>query len=146
MLPGGVVFPRQIGVLDGLGGELAVFTGDGQHLVAGALDGVDLVAVDVPGAHGQHALMGTQDGIDDGGVGLGAAHQEVYGGVRRGAGLADLFGGGGAVGVFAVAKGLVHVGLRQPLQNGGMGAFQIVAVKTDHGICLLVFSVSTPLY
>ena len=134
MLPREVVLPGQIGVLDALGGQFAVFTGDGQHLVAGALDGVDLVAVDVAGGDGQNTLVGTQNGINDGGIGLGAAHQKVHGGVGGAADLADLFGGGGAVGILTVADGLVHIGVQQLLQDGGMGAFQIVTVKTNHKI------------
>ena len=82
-------------------------------------------------------LMGTQEGINHGGVGLGAAHQEVHGGVGSAADLADLFGGSGAVGIFAVANGLVHIGFQHFLQDGGMGALQIVTVKTDHSDCLL---------
>ena len=128
----GIIVPDAIGLLQPPGGELAVFPGDGQHLMAGALDGAGFVAVDVAGVYGKNALPGPQQGIDHGGIGLRSANHEMHARAGQAAGGADFIGRGGAVGVGAIAQRLVQIGLLQPLQNGGMSPLQIIAVKTDH--------------
>ena len=84
------------------------------------------------GGRGQHALPALQHGGNDDGVGLGAAGDEGYVGVRAGAGGADLLPRTGAVGVGAVAGHLFKVGLGQLLQDGGMGTLAVVIFKVQH--------------
>ena len=91
-----------------------------------------LMHVDMPGGGAQHALMGTQDGGDHRHIGLGAAHQKMHGGLRGLAGRADQRPGALAVGVLAVAGGLLHIGAGQRLQDRRMRALHIITVKTDH--------------
>ena len=136
LIVGAEVMPIVI-VLHLLGGDLAVVGGQGQHLVAGGLDGAGLVAVDVAAGGGEDALIGPQNGGDHRGVGQRTAHQEVNVGVRGLAGCLDLFPCGGAVLILAVAHGLDHVGLVELCHQGGVCALQIIAVEVDHLILLL---------
>ena len=116
----------------GVGGELPVLPGQGDHLVAGELDGPGLVDADMAGVRGDHALPAIEQGGDGHGVGLGAAHQEIH--VRPGlpAGGADLLPGGGAEAILPVAGLGNEIGFSQTLQDPGMGALGIVAQKVQH--------------
>ena len=105
--------------------------------MAGGLDGPRLMDVDVPGLGAQGPLVGPQQGGDHRLVGLGAPHQEGH--LRLGslAGLQNQLPGVAAVLVHPVTRGLLQVGLGQPLQNAGMGSLAVVALKSNHGFSLL---------
>ena len=121
-----------------LGGvQLAVVLRQGNHLVAGVLDGTGFMTGYMAGGSSHHALPPLQHGRDDDGVALGAAGDELHIGLRAGAGGADLLPGAGAVGVGAVAGDLFKVGLGQLLQNGGMCTLAVVVFKIQHGKTLL---------
>ena len=132
MLIVGVEVVPVIVILHLLGGNLAVVRGQGQHLVAGGLNGAGFVTVDMAAGSGENALVGPENGGDHRGIGQCAAYQEMHIGLRGPAGRLDLFPGGGAVFILAIAHGLLHIGLQQALHNGGMCALQIVAVEIDH--------------
>ena len=117
---------------DLFGGDLAVISGEGDDLVAGGFNGAGFMAVDVAGNGGQYALPGTQDRCDYSGIGLGAAYQKMYIGVRRMTRRLDLLPGRSTDLILAVANGLHHVGFHQALHNRTMRAFQIITVKVDH--------------
>ena len=133
MLGGFIVLVPFYIVGDLLGRDLAVISGEGDDLVAGGFNGAGFMAVDVAGDGRQHALPGTQDGCDHSGIGLGAAYQKMYIGVRRMTCRLDLLPGRSTDLILAVANGLHHVGFHQALHNRAMCAFQIITVKIDHG-------------
>ena len=112
-----------------VGGQLAVPSGQGQHLVARGLDGPRLVYVDVARIGADGALMPAQQRVDDRRVGLRAADEEVYGRFGLAAGLADAFAGRAAVVVRAVARRLFQIGCPQAVDDFGAGALHIVAVE-----------------
>ena len=101
-------------------------------LVAVLLDGPGLVDADVAAGGGEHRLVGTQEGGDGGLVHLGAAHQEVYGGSRRGAEVPDGLRRRLAVGVQSVARRQVHVGPGQSLQHRRVGPIAVVVAEVEH--------------
>ena len=101
--------------LDHGGGELPVGAGDGDDLVARALDGPGFVDVDVARVGGDHRLIGLQHGLNHQQVCLGAPHQEVDVRVRRGAEGADEVPRFLAEGVQAVAPGLLKIGFGEGL-------------------------------
>ena len=76
--------------------------------------------------------MGAQHGVNDDLVGLGAAGDEKHIGIRTSAGGTDLFLGGVAVAVLAIAGELFKIGFQQVLQNGLVGAFGVVTFKRQH--------------
>ena len=79
--------------------------------MAAGLDGARLMDVDVPGLGTQRPLVGPQDGGNHGGVGLGPPHQEFHRRLRGPAGLADQVSGVVTVGVHAIARRLLQIGL-----------------------------------
>ena len=121
-----------------LGGvQLAVVLRQGDHLVAGVLDGTGFMTGYMAGGSSHYALPPLQHGCDDDGVALCAAGDELHIGLRAGAGGADLLPGAGAVGVGAVAGDFFKVGLGQLLQNGGVCTLAVVVFKIQHGKTLL---------
>ena len=116
----------------GFGGHLAVYGRDGEHLVAGILHGSGLVDGDMARIRGHRPLMGPQDGGDYRAVGLGAAHQEVHRGLWYGAEFSDALRRQAAEGVLPVAGRLDLVGPGDARQHGRVGAFHVIAVKSDH--------------
>ena len=116
-----------------LGGrDLAVRSGNGDHLVSGRFDGAAFVHVDVPGIGADGGLMRAQRRGDHHEVGLRAADEEVHGRLRRVAGGADQRGGAFAVRVFSVAGRLLHVGSDEGFEDGEMASLAVIAVETDH--------------
>ena len=61
-------------------------------------------------------LVGPQDGGNHRGVGLSAPHQKLHRRLRGLAGLADQVSGTATVGVHAIARRLLQIGLGQDLQ------------------------------
>lgn len=100
----------------------------------GVLNGAGFVHVNVSGVSGQYPLIGAQRVGNDGGVALCASDKKVYGGVRIADGAADGLSCFFAVRVFPVAYGLFHIGFHKALENPGMCAFVVVALKLYH-IC-----------
>ena len=132
MLMGGVP-PVGLTVLTNLmGGDFPLLGGQGKHLVAAGLDGSRLVDVDVPRLGTQRSLVGAQDGGNHRGVGLSAPHQKLHRRLRGLAGLADQVPGMVTVGVHAVARRLLQIGLGQDLQNLRVGPLPVVAFKSNH--------------
>src|SRR5699024_4696832 len=123
----------------GCGGQLAVCGGTGDAFVAGGLDGAGLVDADVGAGGGDHRFIGPQEGGDGGGVGLGAAHQDVDGGVRPADGGLDQPAGPGRVGVGGIAGVALGVGGGHGLQDGGVAALAVIVGETDHLAALLSF-------
>ena len=120
------------GFADLAGRDLAVFAGQRQALVACGLDGAGLVHMDVPGVGAQHALPRLERRRNDGQIRLGRTDEKVHVGVGSVTQALDLRGGLGAVFIFAIAGGLVEIGLLQKLQNRGGRALAIVTFKTKH--------------
>ena len=100
--------------------------------MAAGLNGSCLVDIDMSRLGAQGSLVGPQDGGDHGGVSLGTAHQKLHRRLRGLAGLADKFPGVVAVGVQAVARRLLQIGLGQGLQDFGVGPLPIVTFKAYH--------------
>ena len=119
--------------LDHGGSELSVGTGDGDDLVACALDGPGFVDVDMARVGGDHRLIGLQHGLNHQQVRLGAAHQEVYVRLGGGAEAADELPRLLAAGVQAIASGLFEIGIGEGLQHLGVGALAVVVSETVHG-------------
>ena len=115
------------------GGQFAVGGGNGADLVAGGLDGSGLVGVDVGGGGGDDRLEGAEGGVDHQQVGLGAAHGKVDVGVGCGAQGADQLRRLLTMAVQAVAAVLLQTGLRQCLQDAGMGGLAVIVGKAVHG-------------
>ena len=132
------VLPSGIGPMGGaeplhlLRSDPAVLGGEGEHLVAGGLNGPGLMGVDVPSLGAQHPLIGAQGGGDHRLIGLGPAHQKFHRGLGRAAGLPDQLPGTLAVLIHGVAGGLLQIGLGQPLQNLGRGPLSVVTLEPDH--------------
>ena len=76
--------------------------------------------------------MRAQDGGNYRGVGLGAAHQKVHVSLRGLTGLFDECAGMIAVGIHAIAVGLLQIGAFQRLQNIRVTAFAVVTKKKIH--------------
>ena len=114
------------------GGDLPVLGWQREHLVAAGLDGSCLMDVDVPRLGTQGSLVGPEDRGNHGGVGLGASHQKLHRRLRGLTGLADELPGVVTVGVQAVARCLLQIGLHQSLQNFGVGPLPVVAFKPNH--------------
>ena len=98
-------------LLDLLGSNQSIVRGEGQHFVTSMFDGTRLVDVDVTRGSTQYALIGSQCRSNDRGVGLGAAHQELYQRVWSLASLTNQVACIFAVGVNAVARGLLEVSI-----------------------------------
>ena len=112
--------------------ELRVGRGQGEYLVSESLHGTSLVHVDVCHVCGNDALARSEQRVDHRGVGLCAADEEVDFSVTHLAGVPDLFLGLLAVGVVAVATGLLVVGVEEPVQDFGLYAIVIIAFKRNH--------------
>ena len=125
------VVARQNGLDQGRG-QLAVRALHGADLVSGGLDGAGLMGADVAGLGGDHRLIGLQKRVDGDEVHLRPAHQEVNRRIRRGAEAADGIRRGLAAGIHAVAHGLPEVGVRQGLEDLGMGALAVIVSETVH--------------
>ena len=115
-----------------LRGDPAVLGGEGEHLVAGGLDGPGLMDVDVSALGAQHPLVGAQGGGDHRLIGLGTAHQKLHRGLGRIAGVPDQLTGPLAVVIHGIAGGLLQVGPSQPLQKLGRGPLGVVTLKPGH--------------
>ena len=112
--------------------HLALVAGDGEHLVAAKLDGTRLVAGDMAGLGGNNALVGRKQHVNHRRVGLCAAHQEKYIGIRSLAGLTDKLLGTLGVCIGTVAGLRLHIGVDERLQHCRMCAVGIVIVEREH--------------
>ena len=117
-----------------LGAEAPIRRRQGQDLVAGGLDGAGLMGGDMAHFRRNHSLVGFQNGSDHRGVGLGAPHQKVDLGLGLLAKGQNGFPGLLAIGIGAIAGGLLQVGFLQGCQDAGMAAFGIIALELDHGV------------
>ena len=106
--------------------------GDGQHPVAGILNGPGLMDVDVAGIGGDDPLIAAQHTVDGDLVGLGAAGEEPDLQVVPAAGGAELGLGGFGVGIVPIAGQGDHVHFQQMLKHLGMGPLGIVREKIQH--------------
>ena len=95
-------------------------------------DGAGLVDADVAALGGNNCLIGPQEGGDGGGVHLGAPHQEVDGGLRRGAQTADGVRRHLTAGVAAIARAAYVVYLGQSLPYRRMGPGTVIIAEVDH--------------
>lgn len=132
---GGVVLFDE--VLHLLRVELAVGSGQGEHFVAGGFDGAGFVGGDVAGFGSDNALVRPQDMGDYSGIGLRAAHQKMHISCLAANGRADFGAGRLAVGIKAVARGLLKIAVNHALKNGRMAAGEIVVAKREHGRAFL---------
>ena len=119
--------PVQIG-----GQQLALHMGDGQHPVAGILNGPGLMDVDVAGIGGDDPLVAAQHAVDGDLVGLGAAGEEPDLQIVPAAGSADFGLGSFGVGIVPIAGQGNHVHIHQMPQHLGMGPLGIVRKKIQH--------------
>ena len=78
--------------------------------------------------------MGPQSRGDHRQIGLGAPHQKVDLGLGLLAKGQNGFPGLLAIGIGAIAGGLLQVGFLQGRQDAGMAAFGIIALELDHGV------------
>ena len=67
--------------------------GQCQHLMSSQLNCPGLVDADVSGSGCNYTFIGVQESAYDSGVGLGAAYEKMYFGIRTAAGCADFFTG-----------------------------------------------------
>lgn len=109
--------------------HLALVAGQHEDLVPRGFDRPGLVDVDMPRIGRQHPFVTPQQSVDDRGVGLGAADQEVHLGLRNSAGLADEFPGVFRMGIAAVPRTLLEIGLGEAAHHFGMRPFHVVAVE-----------------
>ena len=114
------------------GAYLAVLRRKGQDLVSGRLNGAGLMDVNMGGHSAHHALMGPEGRCNHRHVGLGPSHQEVYVSIFPFAEIADNGRRLPTIVVLPVSRCLFQVCLHQFLQDALMGAFTIIAVKTNH--------------
>ena len=103
----GIVFLPGLGYL--LCGKLAISRGQRQYSVPYMFDSACLMGIDMAGDCAVNCLMRTQGGADDSKVGLGAADEEMYVGIRAGKGLFYQLTCFFAVRVKAVACCLSHI-------------------------------------
>ena len=111
--------------------KLSVRVRQSQDLVAAGLDCAGLVGRDVTRLRRDHPLPGPQQRVDHRRVGLGPADQKLHLCPRTPAGFPDLPPRGFRKGIMPVTGRLHHVGLREPLQDRGVGPFHIVTCKVQ---------------
>ena len=114
------------------GAHLALRVGNDQHLVAGRFYRAGLVDKKVAGFGAQHRLVRAQGGRRGDEIGLGAAGKEPDIGLGAPDLPPDEFPCFLAVGVKAVAGGLLTVGLGQGLQNAFVAALAVIVDKQGH--------------
>ena len=112
--------------------EFRVGRGQGEYLMPESLHGAGLVHVDVCHVCGNDALARSEQRVDHRSVGLCAADEEVDFSVTHLAGVPDLFLSLLAVGVVAVATGLLVIGVEEAVQDFGLHAIVIIAFKRNH--------------
>ena len=95
--------------------ELAVLMRNGQHLVAGGLDGAGFMRIHMPAGGRYNALIRTEQRINDDHVGLCAAGQEIHLSVRAVRRCFNLFCRRGGKFIVAVAGNRLHIRLCQIL-------------------------------
>ena len=123
------------GLLNLFGSDFAVGGRQAQNLVPGVLNCSGFVHIDVSGVGAYHALIGPQQRCYHCGVGLCSTHKKMYVGIFHANCLSNGFASQIAVGVFAVTNGLLHVGGYEALQNVGVCALVIIALKLYHSRC-----------
>ena len=111
------------------GGNFPFFRGNGQDFVAACLNGTGFVYADVAAVSRNDALVGPEYSTNYGCIGLGAAADKMDGCARGAAGLPDSLPGRLTDGIGAVARGFQQIGIQQPLQDGRMGPFLVIAGK-----------------
>ena len=121
---------------NGGGGELAVCTGHGDHLVTGGFDRAGLVHVDVTGVGCDHGLPRAQERGRGEQVRLRAADEKVHVGIRTGKAGADGIGRAAAVIVEPVAGGGVEIRVAQGAQHVRVCTLGIVILEAEHGALL----------
>ena len=126
--------------------DFAIIGGEGDDLVSRGFNGAGFVAIDVAADSGQHTLPWTEDRGNHRGIGLGTAHKKMHIGIRRMACGLDFFPCCRADFVLTVSDGLHHIGIIQPFHNGTVCAFQIIAVKINHGLDTPFLKVFLPLF
>ena len=119
-------------------GELAVGIGEPEYLVAGALDGGRLVAVDMPGVGRDNALYRGKRRRNRDDIRLRRAGDEFYHGVLPGDQLLYDRLRPAAPLVLTVARIAGGVDFRKPVEYGLKGPPVIVVVKSYHFKYLLV--------
>ena len=112
--------------------EFRVGRGQGEYLMPECLHGASLVHVDVCHVGGNDTLARSEQSVDHRGVGLCATDEEVDVRVAHLTGVTDLFFGLVAVGVVAVATGLLVIGVEEAVQDFGLHAIVIIAFKRNH--------------
>ena len=118
-------------------GDAAVLAVERDDLMAGGLDCAGFVDVDMAGICAKHALPRAKGGGNDDGISLGAADEKMHRGLGAMEQVADELCGVFAMGVKAIAGGLLHIGLNECVKDCGMAAFKVIAVKTKHMLSFL---------
>ena len=115
-----------------MGRNLAFPLGQRQDLVAGVFHSAGFVNGNVAGLGSNHALVIPEYGSNDGGIGLGAASEEEYLGLRAAHGLTDAGLGRSRETIGPITGLLYEIGSQKTLQYCRMRAFVVVAGKRDH--------------